>query len=93
VVSVVTVREFDLINFSLVNGVPTPTNGSRLNPFGEIDFKTSGGRDNFNALQLTVNRRFAKGLTLGGHYQWGQSADPILWAYQFLTERTESFIR
>jgi carboxypeptidase family protein len=73
VVSVVTVREFDMVNFSLVNGVPTPTNGSRLNPFGEVDFKTSGGRDNFNALQLTINRRFMKGLTLGGHYQWGHS--------------------
>jgi Carboxypeptidase regulatory-like domain/TonB dependent receptor len=75
VVGVVTVREFDIINFtqSATTGLPTPANGSRLNPFGEIDFKTSGGRDNFNALQLTINRRFTKGLTLGGHYQWGHS--------------------
>lgn len=73
VVSVVTLREFDIPNFSLVGGVPTPTNGARLNPFGEIDFKTSGGRDNFNALQVTINRRFTAGLTLGGHYQWGHS--------------------
>jgi hypothetical protein len=73
VVSVTTVREFDLLNFSLVNNVPTATAGQRLNPFGEIDYKTSGGRDHYNALQLTINRRFARGLTLGGQYQWGHS--------------------
>jgi len=73
VVNVVTARQFDLINFSLVNGVPTPTSGSRLNPFGEIDYKTSGGRDSFNAMQVMLNRRFTTGLTLGAQYQWGHS--------------------
>lgn len=73
VIGVTTVREFDLLNFALVNNTPTATPGQRLNPFGEIDFKTSGGRDNYNALQLTVNRRFVRGLTLGGQYQWGRS--------------------
>lgn len=73
VIGVTTVREFDLLNFALVNNAPTATPGQRLNPFGEIDFKTSGGRDNYNALQLTVNRRFVRGLTLGAQYQWGRS--------------------
>jgi hypothetical protein len=73
VVGVTTVREFDLLNTALTNGVPTPTNGQRLNPFGEIDYKTSGGRDSYNAMQVTVNRRFTQGLTLGGQYTWGHS--------------------
>jgi len=74
VVGVTTVREFDVLGFRLDAGgnlVSDPAN--RLQPFGEIDYKTSGGRDNYNALQVTVNRRFTAGLTLGGQYQWGHS--------------------
>jgi hypothetical protein len=38
--------------------------------FAEIDYKTSGGTSHYNALQSTINRRFARGLTLGGQYTW-----------------------
>jgi hypothetical protein len=74
VVGVTTIREFDRLGQRLDasgNVVADPT--SRLQPFGEIDYKTSGGRDSYNALQVTVNRRFAQGLTLGGQYTWGHS--------------------
>jgi len=74
VVSVTTLREYDLVNFALdASNNVVGRGGSVLRPFGEIDFKTSGGRDSYNALQVTVNRRFTAGLTLGGQYQWGHS--------------------
>jgi hypothetical protein len=44
--------------------------GSR---FGEIDYKTTGGTDNYNSLQTTLNRRFSRGLTLGAQWTWGHS--------------------
>jgi hypothetical protein len=43
------------------------------NKFAEIDTKTSGGSDNFNALQVMLNRRFARGLTIGSQFQWAHS--------------------
>jgi hypothetical protein len=43
------------------------------NRFAEIDYKTSGGTDNYNALQIGLNRRYSRGLTLGGQYTWGHS--------------------
>ncbi|MFL6450410.1 MAG: carboxypeptidase regulatory-like domain-containing protein [Bryobacteraceae bacterium] len=43
------------------------------NRFSEIDYKTSGGNDHYNAFQVGVNRRYSKGLTLGGQYTWGHS--------------------
>ncbi len=38
--------------------------------FAEIDYKTSGGTDQYNALQTTLQRRFASGLSLGAQYTW-----------------------
>lgn len=68
-----TIRQFDVVGFGLTNGAIVANPNSRLQPFGEIDYKTSGGRDNYNAMQVTVNRRFTAGLTLGGQYQWSHS--------------------
>ncbi|MFN0112419.1 MAG: carboxypeptidase regulatory-like domain-containing protein [Blastocatellia bacterium] len=68
------IRQFSLINRALdASGNIVDSVGAVLAPFGEMDYKTSGGRDSFNAFQATVNRRFTGGLTLGGHYQWGHS--------------------
>lgn len=68
------IRQFSLINKALDStGNIIDSTGAVLSPFGEMDYKTSGGRDSFNAMQLTINRRFTAGLTLGGHYQWGHS--------------------
>jgi hypothetical protein len=53
-----------------------PTTGviTRDNPaFGEIDYKTSGGRDSYNALQLGLTRRYSEGLTVGMQYSWSHS--------------------
>ena len=41
--------------------------------FGEIDYKTTGGTDHYDSLQTTLNRRFSRGLTLGGQWTWGHS--------------------
>jgi hypothetical protein len=75
VVGVTTVRQFSLLNMRTnpTTGVPEANVGTIVNPFGEIDFKTSGGTDSYNALQIAVNRRFTKGLTLGGQYTYGHS--------------------
>lgn len=53
--------------FSVVNGTTV------TNRFAEIDTKTSGGTDHFNALQVLLNRRFSRGLTLGSQYMWSHS--------------------
>ena len=47
-----------------VGGVPTtPANDGApgTNRFAEIDYKTSGGYDNYNSLQTTLQRRFNSG--------------------------------
>jgi len=56
------VREFSVVDGTTVT-----------NKFAEIDTKTSGGSDNYNGLQVLLNRRFARGLTLGSQYQWSHS--------------------
>ncbi|MBX3299598.1 MAG: TonB-dependent receptor [Acidobacteria bacterium] len=75
IVGVTTVREFDIVGRRLdttTNTIVTdPT--AVLGPFGEIDYKTSGGRDRYDALQIQINRRFTSGFTLNGQYQLGKS--------------------
>lgn len=56
------VREFSVVNGTTVT-----------NRFAEIDTKTSGGNDNFNGLQILLNRRFSRGFTLGSQYMWSHS--------------------
>jgi hypothetical protein len=62
VTAVRTVREFSVISGTAV-----------LNPFAEIDYKTSGGSDSYNALQMTLARRFNTGLTLNSQYTYSKS--------------------
>ena len=63
--------------FSSCNGGPcganVPNGTAVTNRFAEIDTKTSGGSDNYNGLQLILNRRFAQGFTLGAQYMWSHS--------------------
>lgn len=75
VVAATTVRETTLLNsrFDIATGTIVASPGAAVQPFAELDYKTSGGRDSFNAMQVTINRRFTAGLTLGGQYQWGHS--------------------
>jgi hypothetical protein len=39
----------------------------------EIDYKTSGGHDQYNAMQLSVNRRSERGLSMNAQYTLGKS--------------------
>lgn len=75
VVQSLTIRETTLLNTAINNttGAFTPTNGSVVNPFGEIDYKLSGGRDRYDALQTQIQRRFSSGLSLGGQYTYAKS--------------------
>jgi hypothetical protein len=59
----VTIREFDIDNGGT----------NVLHPFGEVDYKTSGGHDSYNALQFSLMRRSANGLTMNAQYTLGRS--------------------
>jgi Carboxypeptidase regulatory-like domain/TonB dependent receptor-like, beta-barrel len=63
VIAVNTAREF-----SIVSGT-----SSVLNPYAEIDDKTSGGHDSYKALQMSLSRRFSTGLTLNSQYSFSRS--------------------
>ena len=43
------------------------------NQYAEIEVKTSGGTDHYDGLQMTLNRRFAHGLSLDAQYVWSHS--------------------
>jgi len=43
------------------------------NPYAEVDYKTSGGHDNYDALQLSLNKRSSKGLATNVQYTFGRS--------------------
>ena len=55
---------------------PTTGVGTAVRQFGgrfaEVDYKTSGGTDTYNALQTQLQRRFSKGLSLGAQYTWAK---------------------
>ena len=59
----IVIRQFDIVN----------ADGSISRPFAEIDVKTSGGDDNYNAMQLSLARRFNSGLTLNSQYTLSRS--------------------
>lgn len=62
VIGVTTVRQFSLVAGTTVQ-----------NPYAEIDVKTSGGSDSYNAMQFTLVRRFKDGLTLNSQYSFSRS--------------------
>ncbi len=43
--------------------------------YGSINYYENGGSTNYNSLQLTANRRFAKGLQFGVSYTWSKAMD------------------
>ena len=55
---------------------PTTGAGTAIRQFGgrfaEIDYKTSGGTDMYNSLQSSLQRHFARGLSLGAQYTWAK---------------------
>src|SRR5262249_27632660 len=64
----ITVPQFDM----------HPARNNVLHPYAEIDYKTSGGYDSYNALQTQLVKRSNNGLTLSAQYtyskSWGNSA-------------------
>ncbi len=59
----IVIRQFDIVQ----------PDGTVLKPFAEVDIKTSGGYDSYNALQVTLGRRFNTGLTLNSQYTYSKS--------------------
>jgi hypothetical protein len=64
---------------NLITGVttnPATGAGTAVREFGgrfaEVDYKTSGGTDTYNALQSSLQRRFSGGLSLGAQYTWAK---------------------
>jgi hypothetical protein len=41
--------------------------------FAQMDYKTTGGCDNYNSMQMTLNRRFRQGLTFGTQWTYSHS--------------------
>ncbi len=62
------IREFSIVTPGAAGQNPTV-----LNPFAEVDYKRSGGHDSYNALQMTLARRFISGVTLNAQYTFGRS--------------------
>jgi hypothetical protein len=62
------IREFSIVQRD-ANGAVTGVQ----NPYAEVDFKTSGGRDEYNALMLSLNRRSIRGIALNMQYTLGSS--------------------
>src|SRR5262249_16780410 len=72
VIGVSTVRVFDIINNRASCGLAASA-VPLCRPFAEIDTKTSGGWDNYNAFQFTLGRRISSGLTLNSQYTLSRS--------------------
>lgn len=62
VIGVNTVRQFDILSGTTQN-----------RPFAEVDYKTSGGDDQYNALQLSLQRSLSSGLTTNVQYTFAKS--------------------
>lgn len=55
---------------------PLPDNFLRPLPgFGGINYRENTGISNYNALQASMNRRFARGIEFGFAYTWSKSMD------------------
>jgi hypothetical protein len=65
----VVVRQFSIITARNAAGIPTAVQ----NPYAEVDFKTSGGHDAYNAMMLSLTRRAANGLSLNAQYTLSKS--------------------
>jgi hypothetical protein len=62
------IREFDIVTRN-ADG----TLASIQRPYAEIDYKTSGGYDSYNSMQLSLTRRSSNGISLNGQYTLGYS--------------------
>jgi hypothetical protein len=65
----IVVREFSIVTPSTTPG----GNPTVQNPFAEVDYKTAGGHDSYNAFQASLGRRFNTGVTLNTQYTYSTS--------------------
>lgn len=72
IIGVTSVRVFDLINAASASCGAAASNPI-CKPFAEIDTKSSGGTDNYRALQMMLTRRFSTGVTLNSQYTFSRS--------------------
>ena len=62
------IREFDIVTRNADGTIATINR-----PFAEIDYKTSGGHDSYNSMQLSLSRRSSKGVSMNAQYALGYS--------------------
>ncbi|MEO7270369.1 MAG: TonB-dependent receptor [Vicinamibacterales bacterium] len=62
------IREFDIVSYGADGRI-----ASIQRPYAEIDYKTSGGRDSYNSMQLALTRRSSRGLVMNAQYTLGYS--------------------
>jgi hypothetical protein len=62
------IREFSIVQRDAAGNVT-----GVQNPYAEVDYKTTGGHDNYNAMMLSLNRRSGTGLALNMQYTLGRS--------------------
>jgi hypothetical protein len=62
VVGVNTIRQFSIVSGTTVQ-----------NPYAEVDYKTSGGDDRYDALQTSLSRSLSNGLTMNAQYTYAFS--------------------
>jgi hypothetical protein len=62
------IREFSIVQRDAAGNVT-----GVQNPYAEVDSKTSGGHDNYNAMMLQLSRRAATGVSLNVQYTLGRS--------------------
>ncbi len=64
---------YDLFQRGVANLIDPVTLRRPRPELGQVDFKTSGGRSQFDALQIGLTRRFRGGLTGGLQYQYAHN--------------------
>jgi outer membrane receptor protein involved in Fe transport len=66
-------KGYNLFSRSFTNIIDPATGRRQLPQFGQVDIKANDGRAEFNALQLSLRRRFTGGLLLGTEYMWSHA--------------------
>ena len=73
------IREFDIVTTNADGSV------SVQRPFAEVDYKTSGGHDAYDAMQLSLSRRSVRGLSLNTQYTLSKSTGNTAGSNEALT--------
>lgn len=73
VIGITVIRQFDILNSAAITACNASANNPICRPFAEIDTKTSGGTDRYDALQISLARRLSNGLTLNAQYSRSRS--------------------